>query len=80
MNDKTILITGGTGFLGKRLGLALKSEYRVILAGRNNKVAKQAQDCTGCETVPLDVTNIESVRDAVVANRPDVIIHAAATK
>jgi len=80
LNDKTILITGGTGFLGKRLGLALKSDYRIILAGRNNKLAKQAQDCTGCEAVPLDVTNIESVRDIVVAERPNIIIHAAATK
>ncbi len=34
---KTVLITGGTGFLGKRLGLALKDEYNVVLAGRNNK-------------------------------------------
>ena len=34
---KTILITGGTGFLGRRLALALKEDYRVILSGRNNK-------------------------------------------
>lgn len=80
MNQKTILITGGTGFLGKRLGLALKSEYRVILAGRNNKLARQAQDYTGCDASPVDVTNIESVRDLVVTARPDIIIHAAATK
>lgn len=80
MKDKTILITGGTGFLGKRLGLALKSENRVILAGRNNKQAKYAQSCTGCEALPIDVTNIESVRDVVVAERPNIIIHAAATK
>jgi UDP-N-acetylglucosamine 4,6-dehydratase/5-epimerase len=80
LNDKTILITGGTGFVGKRLGLALKADYRIILAGRNNKLAREAQDSTGCEAVPLDVTNIESVRDIVVAERPDIIIHAAATK
>ena len=80
MRDKTILITGGTGFLGKKLGLALKSDYRVVLAGRNNGLAKQAQDDTGCKAVPLDVTNIESVRDIVLAERPDIIIHAAATK
>ena len=80
LNQKTILITGGTGFIGKRLGLALKSDYRIILAGRNNKLAKQAQDCTGCDALPLDVTNIESLRDIVVTARPNVIIHAAATK
>jgi len=37
MLEKTLLITGGTGFLGKRLGLALKEKYDVILASRNNK-------------------------------------------
>jgi FlaA1/EpsC-like NDP-sugar epimerase len=80
VNNETILITGGTGYLGKRLGLALKADYRVILAGRNNKLSRQAQDFTGCEALPLDVTNIESVRDIVVTERPSIIIHAAATK
>tara|TARA_B100000315_G_scaffold254356_1_gene295227 strand:- start:1875 stop:2843 length:969 start_codon:yes stop_codon:yes gene_type:complete len=76
----TILITGGTGFLGKRLGLALKEKYDVILASRNNKQNMYAREFTGCEVIPLDVTNIESVRDAVVNIRPNIIIHAAATK
>jgi FlaA1/EpsC-like NDP-sugar epimerase len=80
LNYKTILITGGTGFIGKRLALTLKPDFRIILGGRNNRLAKQAQDCTGCEALPLDVTNIESIRDIVVTARPDAIIHAAATK
>ena len=77
---KTILITGGTGFLGKRLGLALKEKYKVILGARNNKGNAYAQRFTGCDVIPLDVTNIESVRDAVVNTRPDLIMHAVATK
>jgi UDP-N-acetylglucosamine 4,6-dehydratase len=77
---KTILITGGTGYLGKRLGIALKDTYRVVLTGRNNKQNFMAQKFTGCEVLPLDVTNIESVRDVVNEIRPDIIIHAAATK
>ena len=77
---KTILITGGTGFLGRRLGLALKNDYRVILTGRNNKQNLMAQKFTGCEVLPLDVTNIEAIRDVVNETRPDIIIHAAATK
>lgn len=77
---KTILITGGTGFLGRRLALALKNDYRVILTGRNNKQNLLAQKFTGCEVAPLDVTNIEAVRDAIVEFRPNIIIHAAATK
>jgi FlaA1/EpsC-like NDP-sugar epimerase len=76
----TVLITGGTGFLGKRLALALKETHRVILGARDNKRNHEAERWTGCPVVPLDVANIESVRDAVVAVRPDIVIHAAATK
>ncbi len=77
---QTILITGGTGFLGKRLALRLKADNRVVLAGRNNKHNLNAQQFTGCTTIPMDVSNIESVRDAFAAVRPDAVIHAAATK
>ncbi len=76
----TILITGGTGFLGKRLALHLKNEHDVVLASRNNKLNMDAQQFTGCPTIPMDVSNIESVRDGFAAVRPDVVIHAAATK
>jgi UDP-N-acetylglucosamine 4,6-dehydratase/5-epimerase len=78
--QKTILITGGTGFLGKRLGLALKNDYRVILCGRNNKSNMAALNYTGCRVIPMDVSNIESIRDAFNTCRPHIIIHAAATK
>ena len=81
MNRKqTLLITGGTGFLGKRLGLKLKDQYDVILTGRNNKQNFQAQKFSGCKIAPLDVSSIESVRDAFTEFKPDIVIHAAATK
>jgi len=78
--SEVMLITGGTGFLGKRLALALKDKYRVNLTGRNNKMNMYAGKFTGCEVIPMDVSNIESVRDVVVSTKPDIIIHAAATK
>lgn len=77
---KTILITGGTGFLGRNLALALTDNYRVVLTGRNNKQNNLAQHITGCEVLPMDVSNIEGVRDTFTEVRPDVVIHAAATK
>jgi FlaA1/EpsC-like NDP-sugar epimerase len=77
---KKVLVTGGTGFLGRSLGLALKDEYDVVLTGRNNKQNMYAQQMTGCDVLPLDVTNIESVRDCFIETKPQIVIHAAATK
>jgi UDP-N-acetylglucosamine 4,6-dehydratase len=77
---QTVLITGGTGFLGRNLAKALRGQYEVILGARNNKQNMQARDATGCAVLPMDVANIESVRDAFTETRPDVVIHAAATK
>lgn len=75
-----VLVTGGTGFLGRRLALALREEHTVILAGRNNKQNRFAAEFTGCLALPMDVASIESVRDVVIETAPDVIVHAAATK
>ncbi|MGH6784551.1 MAG: NAD-dependent epimerase/dehydratase family protein, partial [Sphingomicrobium sp.] len=75
-----VLITGGTGFLGKRLALALKDSHDVVLAGRNNKQNMLAQELTGCPVIPMDVARIDSVRDAMIETAPDIVIHAAATK
>jgi FlaA1/EpsC-like NDP-sugar epimerase len=77
---ETILITGGTGFLGKRLGMRLSADNKVVLSGRNNKHNMDAQQFTGCLTLPMDVTSIESIRDIFTEVRPTIVIHAAATK
>ncbi len=75
-----ILVTGGTGFLGRHLALRMRGSHEVILGGRNNKQNLFAERFTGCRVVPLDVTRIDAVRDVVVETRPEVIVHAAATK
>ena len=78
---KKVLITGGTGFLGKRLGKRLKQEgYEVFLTGRNNKQNMMASQFSGCQSYAMDVSSIESVRDIITQTKPDIIIHAAATK
>jgi len=56
--SQTILITGGTGFLGKRLALALKGSNRVILTGRNQKQNYAAEQFTGCQVVPMNIASI----------------------
>ena len=77
---KKLLITGGNGFLGKNLALKLKGEYEVYLASRNNKQNAAAKNITGCNVLPMDVSNINSVRDVISEIKPAIVIHAAATK
>ena len=77
---KRLLITGGSGYLGINLALSLKNKYKVFLGSRNQKRNYDAAKNTGCEAIPLDVTNINSIRDVVIYCKPDIIIHAAATK
>jgi len=77
---ETVLVTGGTGFLGRRLGIALRDSFQVVLAARNNKQNQMAAERTGCRVLPMDVSNIESVRDVFTETRPSLVIHAAATK
>ena len=77
---KKILITGGTGYLGRNLALFYKNKYKVFLGARNNKQNFLVKNLTNCEVVPLDVSNLNSVNDCLNYVKPDIVIHAAATK
>lgn len=75
------LITGGSGFLGRRLGRRLRElGYEVVLASRNNKQNFLASTFSGCRSIAMDVANLESVRDIFAQEKPELVIHAAATK
>jgi len=76
-----VIITGGSGFLGRHLAIKLLAEgHEVVLGARNNGINQIAAMRTGCRVVPLDVANEKSLRDILTEFRPDTIIHAAATK
>lgn len=79
--NKRILITGGTGFLGRRLGKYFRENgNEVFLTGRNHDQNRFAESYSGCKVLPSDVANIESVRDAFAETKPNIVIHAAASK
>ena len=75
-----ILITGVTGYLGRNLALFYRKKYKVFLGARNNKQNFLVKNLTNCEVVPLDVSNMSSVNDCLNYIKPDIVIHAAATK
>ncbi|MFV0388979.1 MAG: polysaccharide biosynthesis protein [Pyrinomonadaceae bacterium] len=78
---KRLLITGGTGFLGRRLGKAFREDgYEVMLTGRNLDQNRAAMEFSGCNVLASDVANIESVRDVFAEFLPEIVVHAAASK
>ena len=48
-----ILITGGSGFLGRELALKLKNNYEVILGSRNNGLNQEAEHHSEEEMIDL---------------------------
>ena len=80
MKNKRVLISGGGGYLGTHLAAALAGSHDVILADKDEAQIQASSRSTGCPALRMEVTDLKSVRQAVLATRPDVIIHAAASK
>jgi dTDP-4-dehydrorhamnose reductase len=68
---KTILVTGANGQLG--------NEMRIIAqSSSDNYIFTDVNQVEGVETVFLDITDLDAVRQCVVENRIDVIVNCAA--
>jgi UDP-glucose 4-epimerase len=70
---KTVLITGGFGLLGGRLGQYLSGEYNVILASRTDQVAPDWLPLS--KTIKIDWESERSLLNA--CKSVDIIIHAS---
>ncbi len=75
-----VLITGGSGFLGKNLANNLKNDYEVYLTSRNQKQLQAASSFLDVESAPSDISNFHSIDEIISRSKPDIIIHAGATK
>jgi GDP-4-dehydro-6-deoxy-D-mannose reductase len=65
-----VLVTGGSGFVGRRLVAALRE--------RGDDVVSAAPSQGDDQNLPLDLTDSDNVRAVVEMVRPDVVYHLAA--
>ncbi len=67
----TILVTGANGQLG--------TEMRIISEGSSDRyIFSDISELPGVETISLDITDIEAIRETVKADNVDIIVNCAA--
>ncbi len=70
-----ILVTGGTGFLGRHLALRLKSlGFETSITGRNDKIGEELA-ARGVKYLRLDLADAEGVKRACAGQ--DKVVHSA---
>ena len=69
MNPLSLLLTGATGFLGRRLAPGLAGSWRVVGASRT---------ASGPDSVALDLADPDSIQRAFDAVRPAAVVHSGA--
>ena len=68
---KNILVTGANGQLGNEMRIVAKNSG-------DNYIFTDVNQVEGLETTYLDITDLDAVRQCVVANKVDVIVNCAA--
>ncbi len=81
--DAKIIVTGAFGLVGRETLKALdKSGYQPLCIDldtvENRLFAAEYEKKTGLRTIFLDITNEEEIKNILVAEKPDIIIHLAA--
>ena len=76
--DSKILITGGTGSLGRALAGHLECKKITIYSRGEHKQVDMAKKCPDCNYILGDVRDLDRLKMAV--KNQDIIIHAAALK
>ena len=77
---KKILITGGSGFLGKNLAYKLKNNFKIYMCSRNIENGNKIARALNVDFIPLDISNYDNVDETLFNIKPDIIIHSAASK
>ena len=65
-SKRTIILTGGSGFLGSRLLKLISSKYKVILITNKTEIKKLSNDCS-----TINIDDVNNIHNA------EIIIHCA---
>lgn len=81
--SKTVLVTGGAGFIGRPLCRALLERgHSVVCADRESAVNGFAEEWADSRPAPhfrsFDISDAKGVRELIAEVRPSVVIHSAA--
>ncbi len=74
VRNASVLVTGGTGFVGRHLVNMLRSEGAEVTLLTRRAAPAEPDDV---RTVIGDLADTNSLRDAVTAASPDIVIHLA---
>ena len=72
---ETVLITGGSGFIGSNLCWSFLTRYRVVVVDRE---IRKAQIPAGVITERADLSHYASVQEVINKYQPEYIVHLAA--
>ena len=72
-----VFVAGATGAIGKRLVAQLVERGHEVIGTSRSAERAGKLDAQGAEGVVLDLLDAPAVRAAVLAARPDVIVHEA---
>lgn len=73
LSGKRIIVTGGTGGIGRAMAQRFVAEgAKVLIAGRNVEKLKRVAAELDCKYFPLDLANVETFRDFVLKSKEEL--------
>ena len=78
-NKKTILITGGAGYLGINLYYKFKDLYKIILIDNFTTNVVEMKKLENTKIFEIDINNFKELKFIFEKFKPNIVIHSAAS-
>jgi dTDP-4-dehydrorhamnose reductase len=75
MSTRSVLIVGGSGFVGTHLAIRLRDECKVFTT-----CFRHPRRIAGVSSIPVSLSKPESIKAAVLAAQADVVVYAGGTR